>query len=81
MLFVDMPGLQSFGVAHLSCEEVASSFPEIQSRVGMCEFSDCGHVRERVCAVRQAAEDGEIAQTRYQSFIKMIEEVEEGKEY
>lgn len=81
LLFVDMPGLQSFGVAHLSIEEIAAAFPEIQSRVGMCEFSDCGHVREQVCAIRQAVEDGEIAATRYLSYVKMIEEVEEGKEY
>lgn len=81
MFFVDMPGLQSFGVGHLSIEQIAESFPEIQSRVGMCEFSDCGHIRERVCAVRQAAEAGEIAATRYHSYIKMIEEVEADKEY
>lgn len=81
VLLIDMPGLQSFGVGHLSKEEIAHSFPEIRERQGKCEFSDCGHVRERVCAIRQAAEDGEIAESRYASYVKMIQEIEDREEY
>lgn len=81
LLFVDMPGLQGFGVSHLSIDQISHSFPEILSRSNMCEFSDCGHIREQICAVRQAVEEGEIAPSRYLSFIKMIEEIEELEEY
>lgn len=80
-LVIDLPGMQSFGAAHLSKEQVAEAFPEILSYRANCAFDNCGHIHEENCGVQAATEQGKIELSRYESYIKMILEIEEAKPY
>jgi ribosome biogenesis GTPase len=85
LVVVDLPGIQQFGVEHLTRLEVAEAFPEILRLQGRCEFSDCAHIAERRCAVRDATKhaikDGGMALSRYESYCHMCQEIEEAKPY
>ncbi len=81
MYLVDLPGLQSFGVGHLDKALVAESFLEFGEFRANCGFSNCSHVRELDCAVKTAVEAGQIAESRYNSYLKMIQEIEDNQKY
>ena len=81
LLIVDLPGIQHFGVSHLTAGQVLQSFPEIVEHSSRCQFSDCGHVYEEDCAVKKAVEQGEIADCRFQSYLHMLDEIESAREY
>jgi len=85
LVVVDLPGIQQFGVEHLTQVQVAEAFPEIAEYRMACEFSDCGHVFERKCAVRDAAgrgvKEGGMALSRYESYCHMCKEIEDAKPY
>lgn len=80
-LIIDLPGLQSFGVTHLSKNEVARGFTEISSHAAGCEYADCFHMAEPNCAVKAAVESGEISASRFISYLHMLEEIEEAQPY
>jgi len=75
---VDTPGLKEFGVWEVTKVDLEAAFPEIASRTGGCRFPDCSHNHEPDCAVREALETGEIAEHRFKSFQKILEEALEG---
>lgn len=81
LLVIDLPGIQSFGVHHLSKESVAESFPEIVERMFECEFDNCSHIAEHDCAIKRALTLGQIAPQRYDSYVRMIAEIDEAKPY
>ncbi len=74
---VDTPGLKEFGVWETTRQELEAAFPEIASRAGDCRFPDCSHREEPTCAVRAAVEAGEIAEHRFASFQKILDEAVE----
>jgi ribosome biogenesis GTPase len=78
---IDLPGVQFFGLSHLTPHDVASAFQEIRHAALGCKFRDCAHVKERSCAVRDAVESGDIARWRYQSYLQILEEIAEAREY
>jgi ribosome biogenesis GTPase len=80
-IIIDLPGVQFFGLAHLTRLDVVSAFEEIARISISCKFRDCAHVKERSCAVRDAVAAGVIAEWRYQSYLQILEEIEEAKEY
>ena len=55
-------------------EEIQNSFPEFQEYT--CKFRDCIHIKEQNCAVKEALEKGLISPSRYESYKKMLSEVE-----
>src|SRR5690606_8216735 len=57
---IDCPGLQEFGLAHLSPEEIHQGFVELRPLFEQCRFRDCRHLSEPDCAVRDAVERGLI---------------------
>jgi ribosome biogenesis GTPase len=71
---VDTPGLKEFGVWEVTGEELEGAFPEISSRSEACRFPDCSHLNEPDCAVLAALEAGEIAEHRFNSYRKILEE-------
>jgi ribosome biogenesis GTPase len=73
---VDSPGLQEFGLAHLSIGEIESGFAEFRPFLGQCRFRDCRHDKEPACAIRQAIEAGRIDVRRHQHFCRMARETE-----
>ncbi len=68
---VDTPGIREFGLAGLTRGELARFFAEMAEPARRCRFANCAHAQEPGCAVRQAAEAGEIAKTRYESYVKI----------
>ncbi len=67
----DTPGLKALALWDIEPEELDGYFPELRSRVADCSFSDCTHVHEPGCAVRQAVEADQIHPARYQSYLRM----------
>ena len=57
------------------------TLPEFAPYLGRCRFTDCAHVAEPGCAVRQAAEDGRVARRRYESYLKLREELIQEREF
>jgi ribosome biogenesis GTPase len=74
---VDTPGIRGFGLVHFEKEELAGYFPEMRELLPECKFYNCIHVNEPGCAVKAALETGKMAQTRYNSYLNMLEESEE----
>ena len=74
----DTPGFSTFDAVRmekLTKENLQQYFPEIDRLFAQCRFSDCKHIKEPGCVVREAVERGEIARSRYESYCKLYEEV------
>ena len=76
---IDTPGIKGFGTFDMEKEEVTSYFKEIFEFSKQCRFSDCTHTHEPGCAVRKALDDHYIAESRYQSYLSMLEDKDENK--
>ncbi len=72
--FIDTPGIRAFGVIDLEKEHIAHYFPEMRRLLGKCKFNNCMHLQEPECAVKEAVGDGDILETRYQSYVRLMEE-------
>jgi ribosome biogenesis GTPase len=66
---IDSPGLQEFGLAHLSFGEIEWAFPEFRPTLGQCRFHDCHHGAEPGCAVKALVESGVVARRRLEHFL------------
>lgn len=76
---VDTPGLARLGFWEVGTHELAWCFPEFRPFLGACKFSDCRHLQEPDCAVREAVGRGEIPEERYRSYEVMRAEAEAGR--
>ncbi len=76
---IDTPGIKGFGTFDIEPEELTSYFKEIFHFSKECKFSNCTHTHEPGCAVLKALEEHYIAESRYQSYLSMLEDKEEGK--
>ena len=76
---IDTPGIKGFGTSDMEPEELTSYFREIFRFSKDCRFSNCTHTHEPGCAVLQALEDHYIAQSRYQSYLSMLDDKDENK--
>ena len=76
---IDTPGIKGFGTFDMEPEELTSYFKEIFRFSQDCRFSNCTHTHEPGCAVLKAVEEHYIAQSRYQSYLSMLEDKEESK--
>ena len=76
---IDTPGIKGFGTFNMEPEELTSYFPEIFHFSKGCKFSNCTHTHEPGCAVLKAIDDHFIAQSRYQSYLGMLEDKDENK--
>lgn len=76
---IDTPGIKGFGTFNMEPEEISSYFKEIFKYSKDCRFSNCTHTHEPGCAVLAAVEGHYIALSRYQSYLSMLQDKEEGK--
>lgn len=76
---VDTPGIKGFGTYDMEVEEISHYFVEFFELSKECRYSNCTHTHEPGCAVLEALERGELAPSRYQSYLSMLEDKEEGK--
>lgn len=76
---IDIPGIKGFGTFDMEPEEIAHYFREIFETGRQCRFDNCTHTHEPGCAVLQAIEAHQIAPSRYQSYLSMLNDKDEGK--
>ena len=76
---IDTPGIRGFGTFGIEPEELTSYFKEIFHFSKDCRFNNCTHTHEPGCAVLKALEEHYIAESRYQSYLSMMDDKEEGK--
>jgi len=76
---IDTPGIKGFGTIDMKIEEIGHYFPEIFAASKKCRFSNCTHTHEPNCAVLEAIENHYISESRYTSYLSIIEDEEEGK--
>lgn len=69
---IDTPGIKGFGIVDMEKEEIGNYFPEFFELKQHCKFNNCIHVDEPKCAVKDALEAGDIAWSRYNSYLQMI---------
>lgn len=74
---IDTPGIRAFGIVELEKEHISHYFPEIRDRLNSCKFNNCLHQNEPHCAIKEAVENGEIAQSRYINYLSLITDDEE----
>jgi ribosome biogenesis GTPase len=71
----DLPGIKLIDFPDLNPVEVAGHFPDFRPYDSRCRFSDCSHLSEPGCAVKDAIDTGELKQERYNSYLNIIEEL------
>lgn len=76
---IDTPGVKGFGTVDFAREEVAHFFPEIFRAGHDCRYGNCTHIHEPGCAVREALDRHEIAMSRYNSYLSILEDSSEDK--
>ncbi len=70
---IDTPGVKGFGVVDIDKEELSDYFPEFFKLKEHCKFNNCLHLKEPGCAVKEGLENGELAWSRYRSYIQILE--------
>ena len=71
---IDTPGIRGFGTVDMKKEEISHFFPEIFAKASECRFYNCTHTHEPGCAVIEAVGQDEISESRYASYLSMLEE-------
>ena len=76
---IDTPGIRGFGTIEFEKESIGHYFPEIFRESAACRFGNCTHTHEPGCAVLQALDEHRISQSRYDSYLSILEDENEGK--
>ncbi len=76
---IDTPGIKGFGTIDMEIDEVSHYFPEIFKMSSKCRFNNCLHINEPDCAVIKAVEDHYISQSRYKSYLNIINDIDDTK--
>ena len=69
---IDTPGIRGIGVVDIEPEELGNYFPEFLKLKPLCKFNNCVHINEPNCAVKKALDEGEIALSRYNSYLSIF---------
>jgi ribosome biogenesis GTPase len=72
---IDSPGLKELGIANLERYEISHFFKEMRTLIGKCKFRNCCHINEPQCAIIKAVESGNIHESRYKSYVSILESV------
>lgn len=76
---IDTPGIKGFGTIDIEAGEVSHFFPEIFEVGKNCKFADCTHTKEPGCSVIKAVNDGIISESRYCSYLSIMQDASQGK--
>lgn len=71
---IDTPGIRAFGLVDLEKEHYAHYFPEMRELLGKCKFHNCQHLEEPSCAIKSAVQNGGIYESRYISYLQLMNE-------
>jgi ribosome biogenesis GTPase len=69
---IDTPGIKELGIMEIGEEELSHYFPEMRALLSQCKFYNCSHTHEPGCVVLESVAQGNIAATRYQSYLSML---------
>ena len=78
---IDSPGMQEFGLHHVSQQDLAEAFIEFRPLLGRCRFHNCRHLLEPDCAIAQGVVQGVVNARRIEAYRKLVREVDSGKRY
>lgn len=70
---IDSPGIKELGLIEMQREEISHYFPEMRDMLNECRFHNCLHINEPKCAIKEAVIEGKIAESRYFSYLSMVE--------
>lgn len=70
---IDSPGIKELGILEIEEAELSHYFPEFRELMGECKFNNCRHLEEPKCAVVEALNQGKIAESRYLSYLSILE--------
>ena len=73
---VDTPGIRAFGIVDLDKAVISHYFPEMRALMSECKFNNCQHLKEPKCAIKDALEDNNIDESRYTTYVQLMEEDE-----
>jgi len=76
---IDSPGIREFSLWHLEAERIATGFIEFREHLGKCRFRDCKHQADPGCALVDAVEKGDIDPARFNSFLRILETMDDAK--
>ena len=76
---IDTPGIKGFGTIEMEVAEIAHYFPEIFKFSADCKFNNCSHRHEPGCAVLRAVEEHYISESRYKSYLSILDDKQESK--
>jgi ribosome biogenesis GTPase len=76
---IDSPGVREFGLWHLPVDEITQGFIEFREYLGGCKFTDCTHKGDPGCLIREAVENKKIDALRYQSYLKIVESLDQNR--
>jgi ribosome biogenesis GTPase / thiamine phosphate phosphatase len=71
---IDTPGIKELGIFEIDEAELSHYFPEMRDLLGQCKFHNCKHINEPKCAVIEKVKSGEIALSRYHSYLSMLQD-------
>ncbi|HUP46113.1 MAG TPA: ribosome small subunit-dependent GTPase A [Thermoanaerobaculia bacterium] len=72
---IDTPGIREFGLWNLDRESLRDYFPEFEEPTESCRFTDCSHIHEPDCGVKDAVEAGDVNRARYETYARLYHEV------
>jgi len=78
---IDSPGMQEFGLHHVTQQDLAQAFIEFRPLLGQCRFHNCRHLVEPACTIARAQEQGEIDARRLETYRKLVREIDSGKRF
>lgn len=78
---LDTPGFSSFEVNRIKAADLYKYFPEMKDFGDMCRFKGCSHINEPDCVIKQRTLDGEIAASRYESYVELYNQLKNIKEW
>lgn len=76
---IDSPGVREFGLWHLTPDQVTKGFIEFRPYLGGCKFRDCKHLDDPGCLISEAVNNGEISETRFENYHRILESMSQVK--
>ena len=74
-IVIDTPGIRDFGLVGVIQSELANWYPEMRAFSGQCRYTDCAHLNEPNCAIKNAVEVGDISPIRYKNYLAIMDEL------
>lgn len=71
---IDTPGIRGFGIVDFEKSDIKNYFPEFYKLINQCKFNDCMHVNEPKCIIKKFVEEGQIASSRYENYLQILED-------